>query len=439
MKTLTGLVLLVFAVTLAPVSARSEPYSERHRVAFEETLAAPGDLDALFHFAEVAVREGDYEGAIGALERLLLLSQDLPGVRIELGGLYLRIGSHDQARYYAVSALQAPGVDAEARARAEALLALVDARAARHRLNGSVTAAFGYQSNVNSAPAQSSVTVAGEAYELGADERASADGNGFVAAALGYVYDPKLVSGLTVDAALAGSVSRQLEQNDYDFGTAGLAVGPRFELGRAEAGASLWFHGLASVSMLGGALYAVGVGGGVTLTAPLGGGLWTDVVLEVSHQTYEDGDVATSASDQTGLAPRAAVQLRYRVFDQLWVIAGGHGSTVRAAVASEEQLTFGGLGGVSVPFHSPLWSTSRPWSVDVVYELALVRYSEADADVDPDTRREDTDHRVNARLQMPLAERFAVFISGSYADHASNIELYTYSGTSASGGASYTF
>ena len=436
MKNLLGPLLVLVAAGLPALAA---PYGADHQAAFEATLADPGDLDKLFRFAEVAVREGDFEGAIGALERLLLLSYDAPGVRVQLGGLYLRIGSHAQARYYAQSALSMPGVDPQARGRAEALLALVDSRAARHRLNGAISLAFGYQTNANSAPADSPLTVAGADYDLTGDERAQPDANGFVAAALGYVYDPKLISGVTVDAALAGSFSKQVDQTDYDVASVGLAAGPRFELGRTEAGASLWLHGLTNVSLLGGELYAMGFGGGLTLSAPLAAGLWTDVVLEASHLRYEDGEVATTASDQTGLAPRAAVQLRYRVLDNLWVLAGGHGATVRADAPSEANLSVGGLGGISAPFGSPLWPTSRPWSFDLIYDFTAVRYDEADADVDPDLARADADHRISAGLQMPLGEHLGAFLSANYAAHASNIELYTYSGLSGSGGITYSF
>ncbi len=432
-----SLAALQVLLVASPASAASP--SDDHRAAFAATLADPGDVEKVFAFAEIALREEDFEGAIAALERLVLVDPDLPRVRIQLGGLYLRIGSDAQARAYASSALQSPTLDAQARGEAEALLALADARASRHRLRGVATTALGYQSNANSAPSAQSVTVGGVSYDLAASERAQADGNGFLSAALDYVYDPKLDSGLTLEAIAVGSFTRQLEVTDYDIGTAGLVVGPRLPLtARPEDGANIWIYGLTSLTTLGDDLFSVGFGGGLTLTAPLTTGLWTDVVLEASHVTYHDGSVATSASEQTGFTPRGAVQLRDRLFDHLWVVVGGHGATLRADVASQASVAYGGLVGLAIPFVSPFSSTA-PASVDVFYDHTFTRYDEADEDLDPETRRDDTDLRVTALAQMPIGDHLSVFISGGYADHPSNLALYTWSGAFASGGASYVF
>ena len=54
----------------------------------------------LFRFAALAAQTGDLEGAISALERMLLINPDLPRVRLELGVLYYRLGSYEVARTY---------------------------------------------------------------------------------------------------------------------------------------------------------------------------------------------------------------------------------------------------------------------------------------------------------------------------------------------------
>ena len=50
--------------------------------------------------AKIAVTMGDVEGAISALERLLLVEGDQPEVKLELGVLYYRLGAVDVARAY---------------------------------------------------------------------------------------------------------------------------------------------------------------------------------------------------------------------------------------------------------------------------------------------------------------------------------------------------
>lgn len=68
--------------------------------AFKESLDKPSDPAVLVKFAKIAVTMGDVEGAISALERLLLIEGDQPEVKLELGVLYYRLGAVDAARAY---------------------------------------------------------------------------------------------------------------------------------------------------------------------------------------------------------------------------------------------------------------------------------------------------------------------------------------------------
>ncbi len=92
---------------------------------FQETLGRPSDPEALAKFAELAVRVGDIEGAISALERLLLIDADQPEVKLELGVLYYRLGSTEPARAYLEAVRLSPSSSSETKARAETFLAAV--------------------------------------------------------------------------------------------------------------------------------------------------------------------------------------------------------------------------------------------------------------------------------------------------------------------------
>ena len=54
-------------------------------------IRQPANLDVLFRFASVASQTGDLEGAISALERMLLINANLPRVRLELGAFLLEV------------------------------------------------------------------------------------------------------------------------------------------------------------------------------------------------------------------------------------------------------------------------------------------------------------------------------------------------------------
>ena len=83
-----------------PAAGPSDALRAKYDQAFAESLDKPADPDVLVHFAEVAVEFGDIEGAISALERLLLIDAEQPEVKLELGVLYYRLGSTEVARTY---------------------------------------------------------------------------------------------------------------------------------------------------------------------------------------------------------------------------------------------------------------------------------------------------------------------------------------------------
>ena len=86
----------------APSQPDAKALAQRaaYDVAFQATLDKPSDPAVLVNFAKIAVTMGDVEGAISALERLLLVEGDQPEVKLELGVLYYRLGAADVARAY---------------------------------------------------------------------------------------------------------------------------------------------------------------------------------------------------------------------------------------------------------------------------------------------------------------------------------------------------
>src|SRR5262249_33452936 len=125
-----GILLMVAAAVAVPAPAQTTPAGvtkqDREReydAAFQETLKQPANLDVLFRFAAIAAQTGDLEGAISALERMLLINADLPRVRLELGVLYYRLKSYEVARTYLEGTLKSAGLPDDVRTRAEEFLA----------------------------------------------------------------------------------------------------------------------------------------------------------------------------------------------------------------------------------------------------------------------------------------------------------------------------
>ncbi|MDP1749329.1 MAG: tetratricopeptide repeat protein [Reyranella sp.] len=105
----------------SPVAA-TDAMRALYDVAFQETLRKPADPATLVGFAEIAIRVGDLEGAISALDRLLLIDGDQPDVKLELGVLYFRLGSFEAARNYLEEARTSGRASAAVKDRAAAFI-----------------------------------------------------------------------------------------------------------------------------------------------------------------------------------------------------------------------------------------------------------------------------------------------------------------------------
>jgi tetratricopeptide (TPR) repeat protein len=126
---------------LGPDHQSTDPVlREAYNRAFQTMLADPGNLDKAFAFADVAIQTGDFEGAIAALERMLLVDPNLPWVKLELGVLYIRLGSFEVARTYLQNALTMPNVSSALRDRIRALLAQIEQQEASNHPGGSMLA-----------------------------------------------------------------------------------------------------------------------------------------------------------------------------------------------------------------------------------------------------------------------------------------------------------
>lgn len=105
-----------------PAAAPTEATRAAYDAAFQETLRKPSDPATLVAFAEIAIKAGDLEGAISALDRLLLIDGDQPEVKLELGVLYFRLGSFEAARTYLEEARTSGRASTATKARAAEFL-----------------------------------------------------------------------------------------------------------------------------------------------------------------------------------------------------------------------------------------------------------------------------------------------------------------------------
>ncbi|HVO17363.1 MAG TPA: tetratricopeptide repeat protein, partial [Alphaproteobacteria bacterium] len=183
---------------------------QAYDAAFKAMMADPGNLDKTFAFASLAVDVGDFDGAISALERMLLIDPNLPRVKLELGALYYRLGSYSMAQNYLDDALAAPNVPPEVAERAERLLADINKRLSRNRFSGSLYAGMRYQSNANAGPSGTNVRVFGIDATLSNQFTSKSDWNGFAAAQVKHEFDFQNQRGDTFESTALLYGTRQI-------------------------------------------------------------------------------------------------------------------------------------------------------------------------------------------------------------------------------------
>ncbi|HEX7790050.1 MAG TPA: tetratricopeptide repeat protein, partial [Afipia sp.] len=132
--------------------ARAQEASEQQQL-FQQMVRNPANHEVTFAFVKVATERGDYEAAIGALERLLFYNSKLTRVKYELGALYFRLGSYEMAKRYFNEALASPDIDAVTKQRIETYLPDTEKQLQQSRFSGFMQTGIRSQSNASFAPA----------------------------------------------------------------------------------------------------------------------------------------------------------------------------------------------------------------------------------------------------------------------------------------------
>jgi len=273
---------------------------------FRRTFNEPLNLDLAFRFAEVATQQGDYEAAIGALERMLFYNPHLPRVRLELGVLYFKLGSYAMARSYFESAIATPGVPPEVKAKVDQFLAEIDRRLSPHKWSGFLQFGLRYQTNANAGPDGLLIKALGQDAVLNSQFAKSADWNVFGLAGAIYAYDLQNGRGDALEASLIGYFAQQYRLSQFDLGLIELQAGPRFGVPQLFPGASFKIYGIGTATNLAASPYFSGPGAGVSARFPFSAAL-VEPSVEVRKRNFMDSPVYPIAGQQSGRLLTAAV------------------------------------------------------------------------------------------------------------------------------------
>ena len=231
-------------------------------------LLKPDDLDAGFRYAELETELGDYEAAIGALERMLYYNPNLPRVKLQLGVLYFHLRSYEMARNYFDAVLNAPDTPADVRTEVQTYIAAVDKAVAINQF--SIYGQFGlaYQTNANAGPNSPNVLALGQNALLSPQFQKTPDWNAFGLVTVHDFYDFNDQRGDGWESDLITYYSQQFKVTRLDLGLAELRTGPRLGIGD-YGGLTVHPYAIGNVLTLGGANYLNTLGGGVSLNWPV--------------------------------------------------------------------------------------------------------------------------------------------------------------------------
>lgn len=301
------LLLCVIPGAYSQSTARRPPpikTTPEYKALFKRMFDDPTNVELTFRFAALATRLGDYEAAIGALERILYFNPRLPRVKLQLGTLYYKLGAYKMARSY-FDAARAAGAPPAVRAEAERFVAALERREAPSPSNSPSTwsvfaqAGLRYQSNASQGPG-GDIRSFGQSVPINSSFAKQPDWNLFGLFGVNYIRNLQHGNEDAIEASALGYYARQLRLTQFDFGIIEGMVGPRFSL--PVQGGSVKVYGIGTAATLGQAPYFQGYGAGVSTrflfdTRAIA---WGEAAVEYRHRDFFDSARYPTSSEQTG-------------------------------------------------------------------------------------------------------------------------------------------
>ena len=443
---LTAALVLVFATahafaqtTVLPAAAtdRERAYDD----AFQEMLRQPGNLDVLFKFATVAAQNGDIEGAISALERMLLIDPDLPRIRLELGVLYYRLGSYEIARTYLETTLQSAATPPDVRSRAQQFLAEVEKRQSPSHFEGEVFGGFRYQSNANLGPATSSVLLFGQTANLNQAAIGTADWGTVTSGAVRHIYELGGQDKGQLETQLSAYANRQFQVQAANVSLIDLTSGPRFQAFQGifedisvkpfRTAGYIWVN---DTSFYG--AYGSGLEVGSLLTERL-----RNTTIGVARRQLHPNTWYLPTNYQfNGWEYSGTTTFQYQVAPTVAIFGNANIQRYETDSTPWQNYVVAGAGGsLQFRFDDPLFKSDLPWGIALTANLQWWTYDQADATVDPTVTRQQKDTILSLALTVPFDDRTTMTISGGRFVRNANITNYQFTNNSFLMGVSWRF
>jgi hypothetical protein len=400
--------------------AQAASAGEQQRL-YEQMVRQPTNYEITFAYVKVATARGDYEAAIGALERLLFYNPDLPAVKYELGTLYYRLRAHDMARRYYREALASRNLDAVTKERIEASLATADQQAQQSRFAGFAQTGVRYQSNASLAPAGGAVRIGGQDFGLSPTQSRKSDGNWFGLAGVSYDYD--LPTGVTLETRGLGYLTQQFSLHDLDVGILDGTFGVRIPLSIGSMpGASIKPYVAGGNTWVGGSQYMSSYGAGLSLYLPVTTQFTVEPLAEWRHVNFTIDP--TLSSYATGDWYSAGLLTSYLVSDSVKIDARGYFRRGESDTSFQDFNQWAGEAAVSFRFAAPFPWIVTSWAFSPFARMVRTEFDAPNPAIDPVVTRADTQWVAGAVFDTPVNRTFGLSTTVQYDWTDSNISTY---------------
>lgn len=422
---LAGITLTLAAA--APAAAATVAEQAAYEAAFDAMQRDPGNSDKALAYAETAIKVGDLEGAIGALERLLIFNPDLPRIRLELGVLYYRLGSYDLARSYLAPLAERGDVAGDVQSKSREYLAQIDRAASPHQLSGALVSGFRYQTNATYGPGGSSIRILGLDFPVASSVNKKGDANFFGLGGLHYVYDFQRADLLTVETNLTVYGAKQFRQGQLDLSLTQLDVGPRIGLPWLRDGANIRPYVVGDYLSLSGTSFMSSYGGGVGFFSPAVNRVGVDVLFEIQNRQYPMDTERPRIESRNGNFIVTRVAPYYEIADNQRITLIGEFDRTLAVQGYESNTQFVLGPSYAIRFVPPVEQLgTRPWTGTVGFNRVWRTYDEPDVLIDPFNTRRDSEWNLGGTLEIGLADQFSLLLQVQHSWVDSTIPNYSY-------------
>jgi len=290
------------------------PLDEEVSRLFQEVMKDPTNVDANFRYAEAAVKQGNYEGAISGLERLLLYNPNYPGIKLQLAELYIRLKSYAAARAYLDEIASAPETTPEDRARVQALRDQIEHVTSPSQFTYNLLAGIRHQSNDSAEPAGSDIVAGGVPLTLSSISVHKPGWDAFFGGSLRHTYD---FGDATLESNALVYYSKQFEFSSIDSAALEANSGPRFDVGGEGSDKlfSLRPYAIANEVGLGNSQFLWSVGGGLSADRAITEQITASGFYEFRSEHFSSVTLVPNAGGMDGGLHSFGGNLSYQPFE----------------------------------------------------------------------------------------------------------------------------